>query len=274
MRRTWALIRASHPGPSLAITAMITVLAGEAARRGGGLLLVTLAVAAGLLSIGWSNDAFDARRDAAAGRTDKPIPMGGISRRAAVIAAVIALLLSLLLSLAIGEITGLVNAVMLAAGWAYNAGLKSALASGFTYVVGFGLIPAFAVSTLPGPPAPGLWVSIAAALLGLGGHFANVLPDLAGDQATGVRGLPQRVAARWGPAAVRATALVLLLLASALLVLAAGQPRLWLVLGGLGAAAALAAVGARGSGRLPFLAAIGIAAIDVALFVAGGVALS
>jgi 4-hydroxybenzoate polyprenyltransferase len=61
---------------------MITVLAGEAARRGDGLLLVTLAVAAGLLSIGWSNDAFDARRDAAAGRTDKPIPMGGISRRA------------------------------------------------------------------------------------------------------------------------------------------------------------------------------------------------
>jgi 4-hydroxybenzoate polyprenyltransferase len=274
MRRTRGLIRASHPGPSLAITAMITVLTAEAARRGGGPGLVLPAAAAGQLSIGWSNDAFDARRDAAAGRTDKPIPTGRISRRAAVTAAVTALAVSLLLSLAIGEMTGLVYAVMVTAGWAYNAGLKSTLASGLTYVVGFGLIPAFAASTLPGHPAPRPWVSIAAILLGLGGHFANVLPDLAGDRATGVRGLPQRVAARWGPGAVRATALVLLLLASALLVLAASRPRLWLVLAGLGAAAALAAVGARGSGRLPFRAAIGIAAIDVALFVAGGVALT
>jgi hypothetical protein len=43
---------------------------------------------------------------------------------------------------------------------------------------------------------------------------------------------------------------------------------------GLGAAALLGVVGARGSGRLPFLAAIGIAAIDVVLFAAGGEALT
>jgi hypothetical protein len=36
----------------------------------------------------------------------------------------------------------------------------------------------------------------------------------------------------------------------------------------------LAAVGARGSGRVPFLAAIGIAAIDVVLFAVGGDALT
>ena len=48
-------------------------------------------------------------------------------------------------------------------------------------------------------PAPRWPITVAAALIGLGAHFANVLPDLAGDRATGVVGLPQRVAAGRGP---------------------------------------------------------------------------
>ena len=159
-----------------------------------------------------------------------------------------ALAVSLLLSLAIGEVAGILNAVMMTPGWAYNAGRKSTLMSGLTYVVGFGLIPAFAASTLPGHPAPRLSAVGAAAVLGLGGHFANVLPDLAGDEAAGVRGLTQRVAAR------------------------SGSHR-WIAWAGLGAAVLLATVGARSAGRVPFRAAIGIAAIDVALFAIGGVAL-
>ena len=39
-------------------------------------LLVTAAVLAGQLSIGWSNDLIDARRDRAVGRTDKPLAVG------------------------------------------------------------------------------------------------------------------------------------------------------------------------------------------------------
>jgi 4-hydroxybenzoate polyprenyltransferase len=271
--RLRALIASSHLGPSLAITAMVAVLTAEAAPHGFGPVLLVPAVLAGQLSIGWSNDAFDAPRDAASGRTDKPIPAGSISRRAVAVAAVAALAVALLLSLAIGEVTALANGVMIAAGWAYNAGLKSTLASGLMYVLGFGPIPALAASTLPGHPAPRPWITAAAAMLGLGAHFANVLPDLAGDKATGVRGLPQQVAARWGQGAVRAIALVLLLLASVALALACSRSRLWLGLAGLGAALVLAAIGARGQGRVPFLAAMGIAAIDVALFAAGGVAL-
>jgi 4-hydroxybenzoate polyprenyltransferase len=268
-----ALVAASHPGPSLAITALITLLAAQAAPRGTGPVLVAPAVLAGQLSIGWSNDFFDAGRDAAAGRLDKPIAAGAVSRGAVGLAGAVALAVSVLLAFAIDWVTGIVNVVMMIAGWAYNAGLKSTLASGLMYVVGFGLIPVFAASTLPGHPAPRPWTIAAAAALGLGGHFANVLPDLAGDEATGVHGLPQRVAVQGGPSAVRFAALVLLLLASALLVLASGGPRRWIAPVGLGLACALAVVGARGSGRLPFLAAIGIAAIDVALFAAGGVAL-
>jgi 4-hydroxybenzoate polyprenyltransferase len=270
MVRVRALILASHPGPCLAITAMATVLAAEAAPRGIGPLLTAPAMLAGQLSVGWSNDAFDAPRDAAAGRTDKPVATGDISARAVWVAAFTALAAALAMSLAIGAATTLILAVIIGAAWAYNAGLKVTPASGLMYIAGFGPIPAYAASTLPGHPWPTWQVTAAAAAVGLGAHFANVLPDLAADRATGVNGLPQQVAARWGPGAVRAIALVLLLLASVLLLLAASPARRWVAVAGLGAAALLGVIGARGSGRLPFLAAIGIAAIDVALFAAGG----
>jgi 4-hydroxybenzoate polyprenyltransferase len=274
MNRVRALIIASHPGPSLAITAMTTLLAAEAAPHGTGPVLVAPAMLAGQLSVGWSNDACDARRDAAAGRADKPVATGAISVRAVWTAAIVALVASLAMALAIGVLTALILVVIIGAAWAYNLGLKSTPWSGVMYVAGFGPIPAYAASTLPGHPAPGWLVTAAAALIGLGAHFANVLPDLAADEATGVRGLPQQVASRWGPAAVRAAALVLLLGASVLLLVAAHGSRRWVAVAGLIAAAALGIAGARGSGRVPFFAAIGIAAIDVVVFAAGGEALT
>ena len=274
MSRVRALIIASHPGPSLAITAMTTLLAAEAAPHGTGPVLVAPAMLAGQLSVGWSNDACDARRDAAAGRTDKPVATGAISVRAVWIAAFVALAAAAAMSLAISVLTALILALIIGAAWAYNLGLKSTAWSGVLYVAGFGPIPAYAASTLPGQPAPSWTVTAAAALIGLGAHFANVLPDLAADEATGVRGLPQQVAARWGPAAVRAIALALLLAASVLLVVAASGSRRWVAFTGLAAAAVLGVAGARGSGRVPFLAAIGIAAIDVVVFAAGGEALT
>lgn len=269
MSRVRALIIASHPGPSLAITVLATLLAAHAAPRGTGPLLTAPAMLALQLSIGWSNDAFDADRDAAAGRADKPVAAGEIGAGPVWAASGAALAAALAMSLAIGPATFAVTAMMAAAGWAYNAGLKSVLASGLMYLAGFGLIPAYATSTLPGHPWPRWPATAAAALVGLGAHFANTLPDLAGDKATGVRGLPQRVAARWGPGAVRGCALALLLAASVLLLAAAGPGRRWAAIAGLAGSVVLAAVGARASGRLPFLAAIGIAAIDVALFAAG-----
>lgn len=270
MNRVRALINASHPGPSLAIAAMATLLAVEAAPHGTGPVLAGPAMLAGWLSVGWANDACDARRDAAAGRTDKPVAAGAIGARPVWIAAIVSVLAGFAMSLAIGAATALIYVVIMAAAWAYNLGLKSTAWSGLMYLAGFGPLPAYAASTLPGHPAPGWPVTAAAALVGLGAHFANVLPDLAGDQATGVKGLPQQVAARWGPVAVRAAALVLLLAASVLLVVAASGTRRWVALAGLAAAVVLGGVGARGRGRLPFYASLGIAAIDVLLFAAGG----
>ena len=272
LNRVRALVVTSHPGPSLAITALTTLLAAQAAPHGIGPILTGPALLAGQLSIGWSNDACDAGRDAAAGRTDKPLARGDISAAAVWTAAGIAAAAGLALALVIGPVTGGLYALVVAPGWAYNLGLKSSLASGVMYLLGFGPLPAYAASTLPGHPAPRWPVTVAAALLGLGAHFANVLPDLAADRATGVGGLPQRVAARWGAGAVRAAAIVLLLTASVLLLL--GATRRWVAIPGLIAAVMLAVVAARARGRVPFLASIGIAAVDIVLFVAGGETLS
>jgi 4-hydroxybenzoate polyprenyltransferase len=272
LKRVRALIITSHPGPSLAITALTALLAAEAAPHGIGPVLTGPALLAGQLSIGWSNDACDAAKDAAAGRTDKPLARGDISAGAVWTAAGVAVAAGLAMALIIGPVTAGLYVLVVAPGWAYNLGLKSTLWSGVMYLLGFGSLPAYAASTLPGHPAPRWPITVAAGLLGLGAHFANVLPDLAADKATGVAGLPQRVAARWGPGAVRTVAIVLLLTATALLFL--GATRRWVAVPGLIAALVLAVIAAQGDGRVPFLAAIGIAAVGIVMFAAGGEMLS
>lgn len=274
MVRMRALVIASHPGPSLAITAMATVLAAEAAPTGFGPVLVAPAMLAGQLSVGWSNDACDAARDVAAGRTDKPVARGEISVRSLWGAAVVSVVAALAMAAAISLLTMGILALLVGAGWAYNLGLKSTPWSGVMYLLGFGPLPAYAASTLPGQPAPRFWVCVAAGLVGLGAHFVNVLPDLAADLSSGVRGLPQLVAARWGPGAARAAALVLLLSASALLVVEASPARRWVAVAGLCVSCVLAVAGAVGTGRTPFRAALAIAGADVAVFVFGADALT
>ena len=269
MVRLRALVIASHPGPSLAITAMATVLAAEAAPHGFGPVLVAPAMLAGQLSVGWSNDACDAARDIAAGRTDKPVARGEVTVRSLWVAAIVSVLAALAMAAAISLLTLGILALLVGAGWAYNLGLKSTPWSGLMYLLGFAPLPAYAASTLPGQPAPNFWVCVAAGLVGLGAHFANVLPDLDDDLSSGVRGLPQVVAARWGPGAARAAALVLLLSASALLVVEASPARRWIAVAGLCCSCVLAVVGALGKGRTPFRAALAIAGTDVAVFALG-----
>ena len=46
---------------------------------------------------------------------------------------------------------------------------------------------------LPGHPWPAAWAMLAGALLGVGAHLVNVLPDLEQDDATGVRGAAHRL---------------------------------------------------------------------------------
>lgn len=202
---------------------MVTAAAVLMTRGFGGspseLVAVGAAVLTGQLSIGWSNDAIDADRDRSVGRTDKPAVSGSLSVQTLRVAAGTALLLTIVASFLLGLVPGLVHLLgMVAMGWAYNLGLKSTPASPIPYAVAFGLLPSVPALHASDEWAP-LWLTVAGAALGIAAHLANVLPDLADDARTGVRGLPHRIgepASRRVAAAVLACAVVVVLLGSGL----------------------------------------------------------
>jgi 4-hydroxybenzoate polyprenyltransferase len=211
-RTARGLALACHLGPTLAVTAVTTALAVEVG-RGAGTIWVALAVLAGQLSVGWSNDVLDAERDAVADRREKPIVGGLVARRTVALAAAGALVACVPLSLASGWRAAVVHLVAVASAWAYNLWLKATLLSPLPYALSFALLPAFVTLGLPGSPWPRAGVMVVAGLLGLGAHFLNTVPDHVADQLGGVDGLPQRL----GPRASLVIG-VLLLGASALLI--------------------------------------------------------
>jgi len=190
------LVRACHFQPTLAVVALTTGLAALSGRGAAGCVAVALAVLAGQLSTGWSNDWFDAVRDRSVGRTDKPIVAGTVSvgtvRRAACLALVAAVPLSLLS----GWRAAVVHLVALASAWAYNLGVKATVLSPVPYAVSFGLLPAFVTLGLPGHPWPRPALMVATGLLGVGAHFINTLADREDDARSGIVGLPQRMSAQ------------------------------------------------------------------------------
>ena len=188
------LLRASHPGPTAAVTALTGLLAVAAGHSLGTGAVVTAAVATGQLTIGWSNDLIDAARDRQVGRADKPVARGEVSEVGVRVALVVAAVLCVALSLACGPASAAVHLVLgVGSGWAYNLGLKRTAWSAAPYAVAFGALPAVVTLALPEPQLPPVWMVVAGALLGVGAHLLNALPDLADDAATGVHGLPHRL---------------------------------------------------------------------------------
>ncbi|MEX5721670.1 UbiA family prenyltransferase, partial [Geodermatophilus maliterrae] len=129
-----ALAVATHAGPTVAVTVVATLLAVAAQLSAGRVALVGLAVLAGQVSIGWSNDWLDADRDRAVARADKPVVQGAVDPAALRTAALAAAAAAVVLSLLLGPVPGLLLLVLVASGWAYNAGLKRTAASGLPYV--------------------------------------------------------------------------------------------------------------------------------------------
>ena len=231
-----ALIRATHPGPTLAVTALAGLLCVGFGVEWDAASVVTLAVFFNQASVGISNDIIDSPRDTEAKRWEKPIPAGDLSTRLAWSVAGIAAVASLVLSFVVGPLVALAQAVFLAAGWLYNLGLKATLWSGACYAVGFGSLPVLVAYAAPTGQFPPVWVVVIAAALGLSAHFANVLPDLGTDRSQGVVGLPQVL----GPRVVPGALVLLTLISGVTLVVGAGSASLLatvsaaVVAGGLG----------------------------------------
>ena len=185
-------LRAAHFGPTLIVTATTFLLALsqysiiEALR-------VALAIFAGQLVIGWSNDFIDAPLDIAAQRLKKPIVGKEIDidqlRKSIVFAIFAALLLSLISPL--GLIGTLIHFLGLLSATLYNLKLKSTILSPLAYIVSFGALP-WAIY-LPTGTQPPLWLFIDFMLISVAFHFFNVLKDFQWDINQGVLGLPQRL---------------------------------------------------------------------------------
>lgn len=271
--RSTGLLRAAHPAPSAAVTAVVTALAAASGRGGAGTVLIASAVLTGQLSVGWSNDLIDTDRDVAATRHDKPLATGAASARAVTIAAGCTLAACVPLSLANGWRAGGAHLIGVAAAWGYNLGVKGTGWSWLPYALAFGLLPAFVTLSLPGRPWPHWWASAGAALLGVGAHAANVLPDIDDDLAGNIRGLPQRLGLR-GARTLAASALAA---GSAVLALGPAGPVGIPGRAGLATAFALSltvALWPAGRSRTPFLVCLGLAATDVALLLLSGARLA
>jgi 4-hydroxybenzoate polyprenyltransferase len=259
-----ALVLASHPAPALAVTLMVLGLGVGAGLRGVVLALLGAAVLTGQLSIGWLNDWLDRDRDQASGRLDKPLATGDLAPRTVAVSAATAGAACIPLSYSLGVRAGTAHVAAVGLGYAYDLGLKRTVWSWLPYAVAFGLLPFVVWLALPGSPWPPVDIVAAAALLGVGAHGANALPDRDDDLATGVRGLPQRLPRR----VVQAGTAACLGAAVTVLVLGAPGPPGPGGLAALLAGTGLALLAGAGRGRWPMPAAIAVGLLAVGVLLA------
>lgn len=258
------LVAAAHPGPTAVVTTLAALLGradGLPVRR---LAVLTGAVLSGQLTIGWSNDLIDRRRDVVSGRRDKPLATGALDPSIVHAAIATGLSVTAALSSACGRRAGLVHGVLVVgSGWAYNLGLKRTPISFAPYAVAFGALPQVPTLCATPPRAATATRSLAGALLGMSAHLLNVLPDLVDDRRTGVRGLPHRLSERQ----IRVGAAACLAAAGAaaqteVRLSRPGRVALGAITTGLGAAITF------GRGSVPFYAAAMGAASDAAMLLA------
>jgi 4-hydroxybenzoate polyprenyltransferase len=192
LARGYVFLRAAHFGPTVIVTATTFLLALSQYSLFDA-LRVAIAIFAGQLVVGWSNDFIDAPLDIAAQRTKKPIVSKEIDRdqlrKSIIVALVTALLLSLFSPL---RITGtLIHFLGILSATIYNLKLKSTILSPLPYLVSFGSLP-WAIYLSAGNHPP-LWLFIDFMIISVAFHFFNVLKDFQWDINQGVLGLPQRL---------------------------------------------------------------------------------
>jgi 4-hydroxybenzoate polyprenyltransferase len=103
------------------------------------------------------------------------------------------------LALAINWREAGLDALGIASGFAYNAGLKRTAFSWLPFAVAFPLIPLFGPAAVDGPQrlahlTP--WVLLAGAPLAVAIHLADTVRDIETDRAFGMRGLAHRLGTR------------------------------------------------------------------------------
>jgi 4-hydroxybenzoate polyprenyltransferase len=192
LARGYVFLRAAHFGPTVIVTTASFLLSLSQYSIIDS-LRVAIAIFAGQLVVGWSNDFIDAPLDIAAHRTKKPIVSKEINpeqlKRSIVFALVAAVLLSLFSPLGL---TGtLIHFLGILSATFYNFKLKPTILSPIPYIVSFGALP-WAIY-LPAGNHPPLWLYLDFMLIAVAFHFFNVLKDFQWDIKQGIMGIPQRL---------------------------------------------------------------------------------
>ncbi len=270
------LVRACHPGPTVTVTTVATLLAASVGRSGVGLVAMAAAVLTGQLSVGWSNDAHDAGDDLRAARADKPVVAGEVTVRTLWVGALAAVAATTVLSLVgIGVLPGGLHLLAVAFAWIYNLGVARTVWSFLPYVGAFALLPTVVATAGVPPRAPAPWAVVAFAAMGLGAHLVNGIRDLEVDRRIGLDG----AALRLGPRVGRVLAATVFVLAGGAVGtgLRAARPLLAFAVPAT-AIAALVPIVWFAPPRLAFravlVAAVGLVAVIVLAAVAGEVAIS
>ena len=191
-RRIIGLLRASHFGPNLLVT-FISLFFAQLYWWEGPAFIIAIGVFCGQLVVGWSNDVIDYQDDLLHNRQKKPLVSGQISLKLLQNSLRVVLPLAIVINLfgPLGFVGGGLS--VFAIGWAvaYNFYFKFTIFSWLPYAIAFGSLPS--CMALSKEQTPELWMWLGGALLGTAAHFLNVIKDMDQDQASGIKGLPQRL---------------------------------------------------------------------------------
>ena len=195
MKKLRGLLKASHFGPTLIVTAISWFFAAHYWWEGPA-YVIAFGVFTGQLVVGWSNDLYDYKDDLMHNRQNKPLVSGVISqsylKRWLTFMVPFSFVANLLGPL--GFKGGLVYMFGISMGVAYNFYFKFNVFSWFPYALAFAALPScIAISKDVTPP---VWMWLGGALLGSAAHFINVIKDMDQDRASGIGGAPQRIGKR------------------------------------------------------------------------------
>ena len=195
MKKLRGLLKASHFGPTLIVTAISWFFAAHYWWEGPA-YVIAFGVFTGQLVVGWSNDLYDYKDDLMHNRQNKPLVSGVISqsylKRWLAFMVPFSFVANLLGPL--GFKGGLVYMFGISMGVAYNFYFKFNVFSWFPFALAFAALPScIAISKDVTPP---VWMWLGGALLGSAAHFINVIKDMDQDRASGIGGAPQRIGKR------------------------------------------------------------------------------
>jgi 4-hydroxybenzoate polyprenyltransferase len=195
MQRVKGLLKASHFGPTLLVTAISFGFATYYWWEGPA-YVIAFGVFTGQLVVGWSNDLYDFEDDLKHNRQNKPLVSGVITREFLQRCLRLMVPFSFIANLGgpLGLNGGLVYMLGVAFGVAYNFYFKFSFLSPLPFAIAFAALPScIAISKDITPPT---WMWTGGALFGMAAHFINVIKDMKADQISEIKGLPQLLGTR------------------------------------------------------------------------------